>query len=199
MNIVYTRYFQKSKVFLYPLLGIKKGYKHVPKNTYVIWDKFYTVDDRKLMAIYEHKNDIEYKIFIDKVLKPLHAYQSMHKISDNKDLILFDMSIFKYDYDCFIDGRFSQMSRESKRKIENYFTSVGKISNYISSFLNPENFHDDYAEAFGVDQDLIEDVYEVCSKADIDKETFKGKTIQDPFDLTNISISLDKTKINEQK
>ena len=199
MNIVYTQYFQKSKVFLYPLLGIKKGYKHVPKNTYVIWNKFYTQEDRKLITLYEHENNIEYRVFVDTVLKRLHGYNGRHKISDNKELIVFDMTMFKHDFDSFIKGSFSQMSMEGKNKIKSYFNSTGKISKYISSFLDPEEFHDDYAPAFNVDEQLIKDVYEVCSRPDIDKETFKGKTIEDPFDLNNISISLSKTKTNEQK
>ncbi len=194
MNIVYTQYFQKSKVFLYPLLGVKKGYKYVPKNTYIIWDKFYDTSDYKLMLVYEHDGSAGYKIFIDTVLKPLHGYSGAHKISDNKELFVFDMTIFKHDFNSFINGNFSQMSMEGKNRIKMYFNSTGNISKYISSFLDPEKFHDDYAIAFNVDQKLIEDVYEVCSRPDMDKETFKGKTINDPFDLTNISISLSKTK-----
>ena len=197
MNIVYTRYFQKSKVFLYPLLGIKKGYKHVPKNTYVIWHQFFDKNDYRLMAVYDNDNSLEYKVFVDTVLKPLHAYHDKFKISESKDLFLFDMARHKHDFDCFYDGRFSQMTVEAKRRIKNYFGSVGRISKYISSFLDPEEFHDDYAEAFNVSHELIQDVYEVCSKPDIDKETFREKTLEVPFDLSDISISLDKTKTNE--
>ena len=38
MKKIYTDYFQKSKVFLYPLLGIKKGIRFVPIETYIKWD-----------------------------------------------------------------------------------------------------------------------------------------------------------------
>ena len=197
MNIVYTRYFQKSKVFLYPLLGIKKGYKHVQKNTYVIWDQFFDKNDYRLMAVYDNDNSVDYKVFVDTVLQPLPASHAKFKISESKDLFLFDMARHKHDFDCFYDGRFSQMTVEAKRRIKNYFGSVGRISKYISSFLDPEEFHDDYAEAFNVSHELIQDVYEVCSKPDIDKETFREKTLEVPFDLSDISISLDKTKTNE--
>ena len=199
MNIVYTQYFQKSKVFLYPLLGVKKGSKYVPKSTFILWDKFYDKDDYKLILIYEHDNSLEYKIFVDQSIKPLHKYERKFKISDNKDLYLFNMKKCKHDYDCFFDGKFSQMTMEAKRKIKSYFSSAGKISKYIESFLNPEEFHDDYATAFNVSDELIKDVYELCSKPDLSKEMFREKTTEYPFDLRNISISLVKTKTNEQK
>ena len=38
MKKIYSDYFQKSKVFLYPLLNIKKGVRFVPLETYTTWD-----------------------------------------------------------------------------------------------------------------------------------------------------------------
>ena len=35
MKKVYKNYFQKSKIFLYPLLEIPKGIKYVPINTHI--------------------------------------------------------------------------------------------------------------------------------------------------------------------
>ena len=49
---VYTDYFQKSKVFLYPLLKIRKGVTHVPVQTYIAWDNVFALDDNKFMCEY---------------------------------------------------------------------------------------------------------------------------------------------------
>ena len=45
LNTLYSKYFQKSKVFIYPLLGIKKGKKIVPKETYFIWNDEISIED----------------------------------------------------------------------------------------------------------------------------------------------------------
>ena len=50
---IYTKYFQKSKVFLYPLLGFKRGIKVVPSETYLAWDPFYIPEDIKYILINE--------------------------------------------------------------------------------------------------------------------------------------------------
>ncbi len=35
IDTLYRKYFQKSKIFIYPLLGIKQGTKIVPIETYL--------------------------------------------------------------------------------------------------------------------------------------------------------------------
>ena len=51
MDKVYSDYFQKSKVFLYPLLDFKKGLEFVPHQTYIMWDNHYYIQDRKLLCL----------------------------------------------------------------------------------------------------------------------------------------------------
>ena len=52
---VFKTYFQKSKVFLYPLLGIAKGARYIPEETYMSWAGHsahnieYDFDDAKLL------------------------------------------------------------------------------------------------------------------------------------------------------
>ena len=50
---VYLEYFQKSKVFLYPLLKIKKGITRVPIQTYIAWDNVYSTNDLKFLCQYK--------------------------------------------------------------------------------------------------------------------------------------------------
>ena len=51
MGVVYTNYFQKSKVFLYPLLQLKKGLSYVPKQTYVAMEHVYSVENYKFLFL----------------------------------------------------------------------------------------------------------------------------------------------------
>ena len=60
LNTLYSKYFQKSKVFIYPLLGIKKGNKIVPKETYFIWNDEISIEDMKLVCLYDIKDTKEY-------------------------------------------------------------------------------------------------------------------------------------------
>ena len=63
MDAVYTDYFQKSKVFLYPLLKLKKGLDFVPVETYVSWDGVYETSDYKFICVYKSKFDEEFIAF----------------------------------------------------------------------------------------------------------------------------------------
>ena len=67
---IYAKYFQKSKMFLYPLLGIKKGVDIVPSETYITWGNSIKPEDMKLICLY---HPIEKKGFNDLkiALKPL--------------------------------------------------------------------------------------------------------------------------------
>ena len=54
---MYKKYFQKSKVFLYPLLNIPKGQKFVPINTYLAWEDEINVNDMKFLCLYKQKEN----------------------------------------------------------------------------------------------------------------------------------------------
>jgi hypothetical protein len=64
------------------------------------------------------------------------------------------------------------------------------VSEYIESFLNPPEYHDVYAKSLNVSIDLIREVYEICSKPDIFKETLFEKIPEELQLLKNKSISL---------
>ena len=63
---VYTDYFQKSKVFLYPLLELKKGLSHVPRQTYMAWDDVYSITDRMFLCVYQTELNESFIHFLDK-------------------------------------------------------------------------------------------------------------------------------------
>ena len=57
LNSVYKKYFQKSKVFIYPLLRIKRGSSVIPTETYLSWNDAYTTEDMKLVCVYQSRTD----------------------------------------------------------------------------------------------------------------------------------------------
>ena len=192
MISAYTHYFQKSKIFLYPLLGISKGKDYVPTETYICWDKLYTTEDYKYICIYNADRDEKYKLFENNVLKRLNNYELSFSINEDNHCYIFDYSEHKHDYEMFIKGSYSKLSIETKEKILSYFGKVGKISSYIKSYLNPEKYHDVYAEALLVNIDLIKEVYEICSIPDIEKETLFEEIPNEVLTFKNKLIHLEK-------
>ena len=174
MKIVYTEYFQKSKVFLYPLLGLRKGLEYVPADTYVCWTDFIAANDYKLICVYTTEKTVDFKNFELKHLKSHKKLEFYHDFG-NKQVYVFDLKSYKYDHDMFVKGYYSKISIGTKNKILTYFGNKGKASNYIESFLDPPSYHNVYAESLGVDVALIKEVYEICSKPDLVKETFNEK------------------------
>jgi len=174
MDIVYTNYFQKSKVFLYPLLGIKKGAEFIPAETYICWNDLFGVNDKKYILIYNEERTTAYLTFELNQIKRNPFYYDSYHIED-KNIYIFDMSNKLHDFEMFLHGFYSKFSVEAKNKILNYFGNVGRISDYIRSFLSPEKYHQDYAKALNVELKLIEEVYELCTPPNIEKETLMEK------------------------
>jgi hypothetical protein len=175
----YTEYFQKSKVFLYPLLDIKKNESYVPLEAYISWDGLFTTDDYKFIIIYSCPRHLKFKLFEDKILKKNKLYYKSFIINATRHGCIFDLSEYEYDYNMFCAGKYSKFSQETKNKIIDYFGNVGQISEYIKSFLKPDEYHKLYANELGVNITTIEEVYEICSVPDLNKETLKEKIPDD--------------------
>ena len=193
MRGVYTEYFQKSKVFLYPLLRLKKGIDFVPAETYCFWDEIYDAMDYKFICLYKTKYTKAFATFQINHL-PLLKNNMEHYDLGNEQLIIFDMKQYRHDYDKFIEGRYSAFGIDSKIAILDYFGGQGRISSYVKSFLTPdEDLHRLYSDYLDVDLELIKDVHELCSKPDIIQETlFYSYPLK--IDLHNFknSLSLEK-------
>lgn len=191
MTGAYMQYFQKSKIFLYPLLDIKKGEDFVPVETYICWDGLYAEYDCKYICIYHTERSEKFKTFEMRHLAS-HPLLEHNEKGKDRQIYVFDYSKFKHDHEMFVKGSYSKFSVETKRKILIYFGRVGRISGYIQSYLDPKSHHETYAKELDVDLELIKSTHELCSPPDLAKETLIEK-IPDEFALLkNNSISLDK-------
>tara|TARA_B100000780_G_C21071805_1_gene431316 strand:+ start:25 stop:600 length:576 start_codon:yes stop_codon:yes gene_type:complete len=168
---VYTDYFQKSKVFMYPLLGLKKGLSHVPKQTYIAWEDVYSVDDRMFLCLYHTKMNDVFKVFVKQNLLTNKYFLKQIELDKARHLFVFDFNKIKFDYDNFIAGKYSRFTVDGKINILDFFGYDDKVSEYIHSFLSPEESHDEYAKFLGVDPEDIANVHEICTPPDLDKET----------------------------
>ena len=90
MALIYTDYFQKSKVFLYPLLGIGRKATYVPKQTYICWDNVYSTEDCKLILEYKTKPTVAFKKFASRYLDKHVMYEDYLELSDNKVIYIIE-------------------------------------------------------------------------------------------------------------
>lgn len=178
---LYTEYFQKSKVFLYPLLNIKKGVRFVPAETYMSWEGIHGIKDNHIICVYDVPDKIlsAYKLFEDQYIRNNKRFKYTIDLENkNKKAIVFDLSRYKNDINRLIKGEYSKISKRTKEIITEFFGEHGTIAEYVESYLFPTYWHEDYAHLLGVSLETIQKVYELCDKPDLDKEDFKYKSTE---------------------
>jgi hypothetical protein len=170
INALYKEYFQKSKIFLYPILGIKRGSAAVPIQTYIAWEDKLTPEDTKLIAEYPVRTDEEYLKFQKSILLR-HNRLVDYYTQDDTAYFVFDFSDMKEDWAKFISGKYSKLSPTIKRKIHSYFDNHSANHVYMDSYLNPEKYFGIYSDLLNTSEDLLRSIGELCSKPDLEKET----------------------------
>ena len=185
LNSVYKKYFQKSKVFLYPLLGIKRGVSVVPVETYFSWEGYYNSEDMKLICVYDIRTDEEYVLFEKNTLLKHNRLSDYIKVN-SQAIFTFDFSDMGDDWFHFINGRYSKISLELKQKILNFFDKYSGNYAYMHSYLIPVKYFSNYAELLDVEPEMLIKVGELCSIPDTAKETLQMEVA----DLENINEKL---------
>jgi hypothetical protein len=170
IDALYKKYFQKSKIFLYPLLDIKRGTSVVPTETYVSWNDAVNSEDMKLVCVYYPRKDAEYMQFEKQTLLKHTRLVDYVKVDDETLVATFDFSDLKDDWINFIRGKYSKINMNTKSKILNFFDKKSGNYAYVESYLFPEKHFKTYAKILDVDLKLIESVGELCDKPDLEKE-----------------------------
>jgi hypothetical protein len=62
------------------------------------------------------------------------------------------------------------MNPTIKRKIRDHFDKNGSNFMYMDSFLFPEKYFNIYSELLGVNEEVLMEVGELCTKPDMEKE-----------------------------
>jgi hypothetical protein len=181
---LYRKYFQKSKIFLYPLLDIKRGTSVVPIQTYIAWDNYYKPEDMKLIATYHVRTDQEFIQFDKNILLKHHRLTDYVIIDDETVLYTFDFSDMVHDWKLLLQGSYSKMNKKTKLQIRNFFEKDSGNYMYVDSYLFPDRYFEVYSELLGTTEEQLRAVGELCSPPDFDKET-----------LLVVPENLEKTKI----
>jgi hypothetical protein len=183
LNTLYSKYFQKSKIFLYPLLEIKRG-SIVPTETYLSWGDSYGPEDMKLVCIYKPEDTDKYNNFEKNVLLKHTRLLDYVKVDSEHTIFTFDFSDYENEWKHFIAGKYSMMDDSVKRKILNYFEKHSGNHVYVESYLYPEKYASKYAELLNVPVELLISVGELCDKPNLEKE----KLLIEVANLENLKI-----------
>lgn len=173
---LYAKYFQKSRVFLYPLLQLPKGSGVTPIETYVRWEGRHHQNKQKFICVYHDRNDLEFKK-IEKDRLEKHPLYESTLVVEGKKVIIFDFSKLEKDWYYFLNGEYSKLSYQSKSKISKYFGSKTEHSVYIDSYLYPHKYFDLYARLLDVKTSTIRTVGELCDRPNLHKETLTTKEL----------------------
>lgn len=152
-------YVQKSKLFAFPLMGVPKQPKVV--ETYFGINGLKLCDGYALVLLY-HNEDPDY---------PAHRIQlEKNKFFDfivkdqEFDIVIFDLSSIKSDYDRIINGQYSRLSKTAKILIKFNNTDEKAFMG-----INPEYYYKDLAELLAYPKEYFENT-EIISSPDMSNE-----------------------------
>lgn len=169
IKALYKDYFQKSRVFLYPVLGIKKGSSIVPNECYISWEGKYSIQDEKLICTYHLRTDKEFKAFESKFLFGNKLFHDFFEIEDNVGVYVFDFKVFSGDIIKFSNGKYSQLSADLKRTIIKFYAQSVKYT-HVHSYVYPHMYMNLYSDLLAVPKSILLEVGELCNPPDLEKE-----------------------------
>ena len=177
LDNVYKNYFQKSKLFLYPLLKIKQGASIVPVQTYIRWVGSYELGECKLVCVYHNRDDKEFKEFEKRFLIGNELFFDYFLLPSKMVAYVFDFSNHPHDYRKICLGKYSELSSDFKFKILKFFNLNPYNHAYVDSYLYPEKYFGLYSDLLNCDMELLIKVGELCSPPDMNEETLLSKPI----------------------
>ena len=161
-------YIQKSQLMLYPLLGLAFNTEFKPICTYTSY-KGINHSDCKLICVYKTEHDEAFYKFRNEVLKKNPYYESLI-LTLNTNIVIFNLSEFRNDWNNFLLGKYSKFSVEAKLLIKQFYSHSDLASTVIESHIEPEEFHEIYAELYEVSKEVIVDNFETLTPPDLKKE-----------------------------
>lgn len=174
IKTLYNKYFQKSRSFLYPLLGIPKKNNPGPIQTYLGWEEI-TPNDKKLICLFANDLSPSFVKFQEKKLIANPLYES-HTIVDSHIVYVFNYTPYEKDWNLFLKGKYSQLSDTLKGAVKDYYGSDTSEYQFIESYLFPEKYFEVYSKLLDIDIKTIKKVGELCDKYDCEKEVLVFST-----------------------
>ena len=168
---LYNEYFQKSKVFCYPFLGISRDTQIFPAQTFMSWEGKYDIVDARLICHFANCCQPLFENYSKYNLEGNAFFEKIIKIADDQYVYVFNFSENINDWNMVLLGRYSKLSKVYKDSIINYF-EASKSAETIKKILMPKNHYNEFAALLNVSPSLIAAVGEVVDAPDLRKEEF---------------------------
>ena len=166
---LYNRYFQKSRSFLYPALGLSKDKQkgfHSPVQTYIAYKDIIKIEDKQLLCQF----NTDEKNFNQFEKKYIHTHP-LYKYTLDKGVYIFNYNTYGQDWDYFIQGKYSKLSDQLKNSIKIYYGEKSQEYKYIHTYLYPDKHFSMYSKLLDIDRQILESNGELCDTFNKEKET----------------------------
>lgn len=167
---IYDSYIQKSRMFCYSTLGIKKGNYIIPEETYMALENLYEFSDCKLILHYKNCNNNDFIMFTKNKLEKLNFYEKKIPIDINENLFVFDFSSNKLNWNKILNGEYSKLTYSYKKMIENFYFYEEENKRTVMKILNPYRHYEEFAGYLDVSPNIIKEVGELLDKPNLKKE-----------------------------
>lgn len=172
LTTLYGKYFQKSRSFLYPMLGIKRTSNFSPSGTYISLKGMIEPEDVKLICAFKEDTSEGFKIFEEQLLSGNPLFSQVLHIKGYR-LYVFDYEPYAEDWFYFLMGNYSKLSIPVKRAIKSYYGEASSEYKYIDSYLYPDKYYDTYAKLLDVDVNILRKNIELCNPYNPEKENLE--------------------------
>jgi hypothetical protein len=169
INELYSRYFQKSMVFLFPLSGLPFHKEIKPKKSYLKLKGLVDFETSEFILEFDRNEDV-----LNYLNPELARNSNLTLIKSFSRSIFIHVNLSNYceDYTSFIKGKYSQMNTKVKKIILDYHSFNKANQGYIHSFLYPDLYFEDYAKLLDVPVDLLRQVGELIDRPNLNLECF---------------------------
>lgn len=183
LDKLYGKYFQKSKTFLYPILGIRRMSGFNPESTYLsIKDKI-SPEDFKLICTFRKDNSKNFEDFENQMLTGNPLFEEKRQTS-NLNIYIFNLEPYSNDYINFLLGKYSKLSNPFKKAIKTFYGETSAEYKFMDSYLYPEKYFETYSKLLGVNINLLRKIGELCDVYNPSRETLNLE-YEESFELSN--------------
>lgn len=172
--LLHQHYIQKSKVILYPLLGILKDLKSMQHETYLGYKDIVSIDEPSIVMILD-KTATSFEDDLA-IAESNSVYVGTIDEDDTIKVLKFSLEEYANLYALFCKGQYSHFYSRHKEVIVDYY-SKRKIEGFalmlIKSHLYPQDYYELYAEWYKTTIDVLEQAVETLSKPDLEKEHYQ--------------------------
>jgi hypothetical protein len=183
LDKLYGKYFQKSKTFLYPILGIRRMSGFNPDNTYITIQNRIKIEDMKLISTFRKDNSKKYQDFEEQMLLTNPLFDSKMTTKD-LNIYIFNLEPYSNDFINFLLGKYSKLSIPFKKAIKSYYGENSPEYKYLDSYLHPDKYFETYSKLLGVNINLLIKTGELCDIYNPNKENLNIE-LEENFELSH--------------